>query len=219
MGIDSTVTDLLPGTDRTQISAGRITIRCFTRADLDARCDWPPYDEVVFKHLNLNMRTREQRDSWFNRESAARKPFWFAIDDENDEFIGAVTLRDVRRWRRVTRLGIHLHPKRLGQGYGAEALALFLDFYFNILGYRLLKLDVAAFNRRAIACYEKVGFKFAFDFRRANMTGIEWLKDERFAHVREFVENRSGMERIKHIEMHLDARTYRESRRKDEAQR
>ena len=99
------------------------------------------------------------------------------------------------------------------QGFGTEALTLFLDYYFNMLGYKLLKLDVAAFNKRAIRCYEKSGFQFKFVFWRTNMTGIEWLEDIRFAHVRDYVESRRGIERIKHHEMHLDAKTYRELQR------
>jgi len=210
VGIDFTVAEPLPGTDRVHLSSGRVTLRRFTRADLDKRAVWPPYDEIVFRHLDLNLRTPERRDAWFEREWAARSPFWFAIDDEHGELIGTITLREVSRWRRTSRLGTHLHPKRLGRGYGTEALALFLDYYFNMLGYRLLKLDVAAFNKRAIRCYRKLGFQFKFVFWRTNMTGIEWLEDIRFAHVRDAVEKRRGVERIKHHEMHLDVKTYRE---------
>jgi len=209
MGIDSSVMELLPGTDRSQVSAGRVTLRRFTRTDLDRRCSWPPYDDVAFSHLDVHLETPQQRDAWFEREWSARQPFWFAVDDEKGELIGSITLRDVSRWRRSTRLGIHLHPKRLGQGYGTETLRLFVDYYFHMLGYRLLKLDVAAFNRRGIRCYEKVGFRFVFDFWRTNTSGIRWLEDERFAHVREGVERRHGVERIRHLEMHLDAKMYR----------
>jgi RimJ/RimL family protein N-acetyltransferase len=218
--IQSPAVERLPGTDKARISSGRVTLRCFTRADLDRRCAWPPYEDPVFDHLNLHLFSAAQRDVWYAREWEARKPFWFAVDDETGELIGSITLRDVSRWRRMTRLGIHLHPQRLGQGYGTEALRLFLDYYFGLatpqdaLGYNLLKLDVAAYNKRAVRCYEKLGFRFVFEFWRPNMTGIEWLKDDRFAHVREHVERRRGMERVRHYEMHLDARAYRERRQR-----
>jgi RimJ/RimL family protein N-acetyltransferase len=209
MGIDAAVTELLPGTDLARVSAGRVTLRRFTRADLDARCSWPPYDDPVFSHLDMHLDTAPQRDIWFDRESSARQPFWFAVDDEHGELIGSITLRDVSRWRRSTRLGTHLHPKRLDQHYGAEAMNLFVDYYFRLLGYRLLKLDVAAFNRRAIRCYERVGFRVMYEFWRANTSGVRWLEDERFKHVRDAIERRHGMERVRHFEMHLDAATYR----------
>ena len=210
MGIDFSVAEPLPGTDRPEVHAGRVTLRRFTSADLEVRCEWPPYDEPVFAHLNLELRTEKQRDAWFDRERAARDPFWFAIDDENGEFIGSITLREVRRWKRTSRLGIHLHPARLGQGYGTEAMALFLDYYFNVLGYKLLKLDVGVFNERAVRCYEKLGFRHESVFWRQNMTGVRWLEDERFADVRWAVEERRGVERIKHHEMQMTAEEYRE---------
>ena len=212
MGIDFTVVDPLPGTDRLEIAAGRVKLRRFTRGDLEHRCTWPPYDEPVFGHLNLRLDTPRQRDAWFQREWTVRQPFWFAVEDETGRLIGSITLRDVSRWRRTSRLGIHLHPKRLSVGYGTEALRLLMDYYFNVLRYRLLKLDVAAHNKRAIRCYEKLGFKLMFEFWRPNVSGIQWLKDRRFEHLRQYVRRRRGIEQIRHLEMHLDAKTNRRMR-------
>ena len=209
MGIDAAVTELLPGTDKREVRAGRVTLRRFARADLDQRCAWPTYDDVLFDHLNLHLDTPEKRDGWFEREWVSRSPFWFAVEDENGELVGTITLREVGRWRRSARLGIHLHPQHLGQGYGTEVMKLFLDYYFNMLGYALLKLDVAACNKRAIRCYEKVGFKFQFEFYQVNTSGLRWLEDERFAHVRDCVKVHHGLEKIRHYEMHIDAATHR----------
>jgi len=209
VGIDFTVIDPLPGTDKLEIAVGRVKLRRFIRTDLEHRCTWPTYEEPVFGHLNLRLDTPRQRDAWFQREWTARQPFWFAVEDENGRLIGSITLRDVSRWRRTTRLGIHLHPNRLDRGYGTEALRLLIDYYFTALRYRLLKLDVAAYNKRAIRCYEKLGFKLMFEFWRPNMTGILWLKDRRFEHLKQYVRRRRGIEQIRHLEMHLDARTYR----------
>lgn len=208
MGIDFKVTDPLPGTDRLEISVGRVRLRCFTRADLDRRAQWPLYEEVVFAHLNLHLPTARQRDAWFEREWTTRRPFWFAVEGEGGELIGTITLREVSRWRKSARLGIHLHPGRLGHGYGTEAMRLFLDYYFNNLCWKLLKLDVATFNERAIRCYEKVGFEQVGEFWRTNLSGIPWLQDERFADVRDHLRLSRGVEKIRHCEMHLDAKRF-----------
>lgn len=199
----------LPGTDVTEVRSARVAIRVFTRADLDRRCAWPRYEDPVFEHLNLRLPGPAQREVWFQREWAARRPYWFAVDDEQGELIGSITLREVSRWRKSTRLGIHVHPGRLDKGYGTEAMRLFLDYYFNLLGWRLMKLDVAAWNRRAIRCYEKLGFAHLWEFWRPNESPDAWLVDDRYAHVREHVERRSGIEQVRHYEMHLDAETFR----------
>ena len=200
----------LPGTDVPEIRSERVRIHVFTRGDLDRRCAWPRYADPVFEHLNLGLETVAQREVWFAREWAARRPYWFAVEDEKGSLIGSITLREVSRWRKSTRLGIHVHPERLDQGYGTEAMKLFLHYYFNLLGYKLMKLDVAAWNHRAVRCYEKLGFEHQHEFWRANDSASEWLVDDRFAHVREHVERRDGLEQVRHYEMYLDAERFRE---------
>jgi RimJ/RimL family protein N-acetyltransferase len=212
VAIHFSVTEPLPGTEKPEIRAGRVTLRRFSRSDLDRRCEWPRYTDPVFAHLNLCLFTPRQRDQWFEREWRERSPYWFAVDDETGQLIGSITLRDVSRWQRSTRLGIHIHPGRLDMGYGTECMRLFLGYYFDMLGYRLLKLDVAAYNTRAIRCYEKVGFRLMFEFWRSNLSGIAWLKEASFARVRDSVRDNRGVEEIRHLEMHLDAGTYRELR-------
>jgi RimJ/RimL family protein N-acetyltransferase len=215
MGTEYRVRESLPGTDRPAIAAGRVTMRRFTRPDLDRRAEWPPYEAPMFAHLNLMLPTRERRDAWFDREDALRSPWWFAVDDEHGELIGSITLREISRWKRSSRLGIHLHPERLGKGYGTETMWLFLKYYFTMLGWRLLKLDVAAWNHRAIRCYEKLGFVREFEFWRPNTSGVHWLLDARFEDVRWAVRGHRGMERILHYEMHMTREAYQTVKAED----
>ena len=204
------MTECLPGTDLLEVSAGSVTMRRLTRDDLDERCKWPPYDDVVFRHLNLALHTRDQRDRWYRREHSIRQPFWFAVDYENGKLLGSITLREVSRWKRQARLGIHIHPQLLGRGYGTRAMKLFLDYYFTMLKFKLLKLDVAAYNLRAIGCYDKLGFKRIHEFWKPNLSSLQWLQDERFNHVRDCVQIRRGMEKVQHLEMQMSASDYAE---------
>ena len=45
-----------------------------------------------------------------------------------------------------------------GKGYGADAMRLLLDYAFSELNLHRVQLTVFAYNERAIALYEKVGF-------------------------------------------------------------
>ncbi len=45
-----------------------------------------------------------------------------------------------------------------GKGYGGEALRLLLDYAFGELNLHRVQLTVFAYNERAIALYEKLGF-------------------------------------------------------------
>ena len=79
---------------------------------------------------------------------------------ENDKLIGNCGLKEENGISRTATLGIFIGEKEeRNKGYGAEAIRLLLDFGFNYLNLHEIKLDVYEFNKRAIKCYEKVGFK------------------------------------------------------------
>ena len=67
---------------------------------------------------------------------------------------------DVNPVCRTGTLGIFIgEQKERNKGYGAEALKLLLDYGFNILNLNNINLAVFSFNKNAIACYKKIGFK------------------------------------------------------------
>ena len=49
----------------------------------------------------------------------------------------------------------------LDKGYGTEIMQLFVDFLFDKIQAKKLIIDPDIDNKRAIHCYEKVGFKYA----------------------------------------------------------
>lgn len=78
-------------------------------------------------------------------------------------------------------------PDYRSQGYGTEAMNLLLKFAFRGQNLHRVNLGVFAFNKRAVRCYEKSGFKYEGTEREAifkddqrwdcNMMGIlqsEW---------------------------------------------
>jgi RimJ/RimL family protein N-acetyltransferase len=51
------------------------------------------------------------------------------------------------------------HPEDRHHGYGAEAIAVLLDYAFGDLGLNRVGLSVFDFNEDAIAAYGKLGFR------------------------------------------------------------
>ena len=81
------------------------------------------------------------------------------VNLKTDKLIGNCGLKDINIISRTATLGIFIGEKEeRSKGYGAEAIKLLLDFGFNYLNLHEIKLDVYEFNKRAIKCYEKVGF-------------------------------------------------------------
>ena len=82
------------------------------------------------------------------------------VTKKKDKLIGNCGLKNVDYINRVATLGIFIGDKEeRNKGYGKETIKLLLDFGFNYLNLNEINLDVMEFNKRAIKCYEKVGFK------------------------------------------------------------
>jgi len=65
------------------------------------------------------------------------------------------------RWK-DSETTVHIYiggSENRGQGFGTEAMLLLLDFIFEQMNLRRVKLYVFSFNERAIKSYEKAGFK------------------------------------------------------------
>lgn len=87
----------------------------------------------------------------------------FAIVEKvTNKSIGNCSLMGVSEVHRHAKFGIFIGDKTYwNRGIGTEATNLTLDYGFNVLNLRNITLDVYSFNKRAIRCYEKVGFKAA----------------------------------------------------------
>ncbi len=79
---------------------------------------------------------------------------------ENDKMIGTVSLEQIDNINRTATLGIFIGDKEYrSRGIGTEAIKLILDYGFHYLNLQNIKLDLMAFNERALRCYQKCGFK------------------------------------------------------------
>jgi RimJ/RimL family protein N-acetyltransferase len=93
--------------------------------------------------------------------------FAIHVRDE-DEPIGVVSLMNISEANASAELSAIVgHPEDRHHGYGAEAIAVLLDYAFGQLGLNRVGLSVFEFNEDAIAAYQKLGFKEEGRLRRA----------------------------------------------------
>lgn len=102
-------------------------------------------------------------------EELARSECNFAIiDKESDNLIGNTGFVRIDKINHVGEIGIFIGNKDCwGKGYGVEAIKLILDFGFSILNLHNIYLRVYEYNKPAIKCYKKVGFKEVGRLREA----------------------------------------------------
>lgn len=143
------------------VARGKKTVvRWFTREDLDRRQEWARHEDPLYSHNDPRPMTPRERDIWYLEHNASASNRVYAVEDLYGDLIGWLTLRHVNTALGTSVLGIAIEPGRLGVGYGTDSLWAFLGYYFGPMGFREMRLDVAAFNERAMRCYEKCGFRY-----------------------------------------------------------
>ena len=84
------------------------------------------------------------------------------------EPIGVVSLMNISEANASAELSIIVgHPDYRHHGYGAEAIAMLLDYAFAERGLNRVGLSVFEFNEDAISAYDKLGFAEEGRLRRA----------------------------------------------------
>lgn len=134
--------------------------------------------------------THADADAWF--ANATRTPYSWVIEFEG-RCVGGARLHSLRPVERRARYAIGLFDAKVwNRGIGLEATHLVLHVAFNVLQLHRVDLRVLAFNRRAIAMYQKAGFVIEGVERDGAWINGRWesdvwmsmLEEEYFAHDR-----------------------------------
>ena len=128
------------------------TIRPMTAADAQAIAAWRYPGEYSFYDADADpddLTELLDPAEWGHR--------YFAADElAQHELAGFLV---VKLAGRVAEIGLGLRPDLTGQGLGESFVNACLRFAATALGAESYTLAVAAFNRRAIAVYERAGFR------------------------------------------------------------
>jgi RimJ/RimL family protein N-acetyltransferase len=155
----------------------RVLIRPWEGRDDVGERLWPPYTDPFSPFWNIP-RSRTLLDNLFSLSFYPHRYVW-AIEDHTSSLIGRISLRDIKYYLQQARLGISLSQAYTSKGFGTEALTLFLEHFFGPLGFGVMLLDVAAFNYRAVRCYERLGFQHVgTEWRRARPDPCLQLLDQ-----------------------------------------
>jgi diamine N-acetyltransferase len=142
----------------TSVENERLRVRPFFWSDLEQIDRWTgsytPFDDPWL----IPAPDTYERHEWFSHYLDTPVGRLYAIESCDGQLIGHMSLREIVAGSQA-RLGIGLAPTETSKGYGTQALRLFIKYYFDVMGFQRMVLDVAGSNLRAIRAYEKVGFK------------------------------------------------------------
>lgn len=135
----------------------------------------------------VNILSVEQEKDWILNAGKNGDVNFAIVEKETDKLLGNCSLFNINRINRCATLGIFIGEKdKRGIGYGFDAINLILNYAFNIQNLHNVNLEVFSFNKRAINCYKKVGFKeygtrheaYFLDGKYHDVILMEILEDE-----------------------------------------
>ncbi|NLL82014.1 MAG: GNAT family N-acetyltransferase [Tissierellia bacterium] len=142
-----------------EIKGPRITIRPLLLEDVYLMRDWGFHDSPLLDDYNFPTLSDQGIERWYREKTKRFKNKYYAIFNEEKKLIGYMGIKNIRRIKKESTLGLVFDPNYVSKGYGTETLELFLFYYFTELGMKRMFLEVAEFNRRAYRLYENMGFK------------------------------------------------------------
>jgi RimJ/RimL family protein N-acetyltransferase len=149
---------------------------------------WEVFEDPLYRLFDWPRRGTVENGLWYADLVRDRRRVYYAVDDEWQTVIGRISLREIKG-RESARLGIGFGALYVSQGYGSEALNLFLSYYFGRLGFQRMVLDVAAINERAVRCYERCGFERTGSRYQPLPQNADtfFLEEEPYRHLRKYV--------------------------------
>ena len=148
-----------------------VRLRGYERSDLDAVMKWINDEEVTdFLGSGLTYPVSSIAEEKFieaaAKSSDTEKTFVIETIAER-KYIGAITFHAINWQNRSAGLGIVIGDKSFwGLGYGTDAMRVMMRLGFDKMNLHRLWLHVFEYNHRAIASYEKCGFKREGVFRK-----------------------------------------------------
>jgi [ribosomal protein S18]-alanine N-acetyltransferase len=134
------------------VTVPEFVIRTMTVADAQAVAAWRYPGEYSFYDADADpgdLAELLDPAEWGRR--------YFAADDRAQHQLAGVLV--VKLTGPVAEIGLGLRPDLAGHGLGEPFVRTCLRFASSALGAESYTLTVAAFNRRAITVYERVGFR------------------------------------------------------------
>lgn len=166
-------------TDKPILSGPRVMLRDATADDIAARFEIGNDAQVQRMYgvdpTQVRPITLEAAEAWV-RSQQEHSTAW--VIEAKGRLIGAVRLHSIDQIDKRCSLAIGLlSSAQTGNGYGPEAIRVLAAHAFGTMGLHRLGCRVLGFNDRAVAAYEKVGFKIEGRERESCLIAGRWHDD------------------------------------------
>lgn len=101
----------------------------------------------------------EEHDSFINKRRTDGYNFYWIVKNKEKHYLGTIYLNKIDFKNRHAYLGIYSNPYTEIKNKGHFLIESLKELSFNIAKFHTLKLEVVECNQKAIAFYERSGFK------------------------------------------------------------
>ncbi|MFT8311092.1 MAG: GNAT family protein [Sporolactobacillus sp.] len=175
--------------------------------------DWEKMIDIIsepeLRRLTGSVDSDEQANAPFPPEEVERIKEWYKLRSEqadrldlgivrrdNGELVGEVVFNEFDESTLNVNFRILIGAAGCDQGFGTEAIKLFLDYGFIVLGLHKVELGVYSFNPRAEKVYRKNGFVLEGIQREAICYNNDYFDTKIFGMLKEDYLRAKSTERI-----------------------
>jgi len=136
-------------------------LRELSEKDISGMLEWM-HDPEIGQYFQFDAASATPDTALNYIRSASNDPNsrHFAIVDENDDYLGTISLKSIDNKNRCAEYAISTRKKAHGQGVAKWATSSILDKAFDELDLNRVYLNVLTDNTRANRFYTKFGFVF-----------------------------------------------------------
>jgi len=150
-----------------KLAGRKVNLRPLRDDDLDRRAEWLK-DRETYELFTGSPPSRAYRRSdaewWCENLEADTQAVVFAIETKTGRHIGDIDLHAIDQVDKTGKLTVLVGEKSAwDSGFGTDAIGTLLRHAFAELDLEQVKLRVFNFNKRAIRCYQKCGFRKTWD--------------------------------------------------------
>ena len=143
-----------------------VKIRNLEIKDAAFMYEWMHDDNVIeFFSNNFKEKTLDDVIDFIKKSNEDSKNLNLAITDDNDEYLGTISLKNIDYKNKNAEYAISLRRTAIGKGISKKATDLILEKAFKEEKLHKVYLCVASDNIRAIKFYEKYGFIYEGTFK------------------------------------------------------
>lgn len=138
---------------------GNMKLRKLKIKDALLMLEWM-HDEIVTMHLKTDFRNKTEDDcvSFISSSLSDKKNIHMAITDDNDEYMGTVSLKNINYTDSFAEFAITVRRTAMGKNFASFGMNEIIRIAHEDLNIKRVIWCVSTNNHRAIKFYRKLGY-------------------------------------------------------------